>query len=246
MPNIDDLPEVTDKEVAALLRRQGWTYKAIGERLGVTGVTIRMWLNPDVYEKVKEDVRARGWMNRKPHTPYKTDEEKQAAVARAREMREMGYTYKAIGSELGISGAAVRLWLDQKAKDKADEYDRMYAQTEQGREVGKRSLDKFRATARGRFAWKLLTCKYLAKKHGYAACTATIEELASSWTGRCFVCNKSEVPEAARGKGLCMDHCHETGKFRGWLCHECNTTLGKVNHDPVILQRLIFYLSGSL
>src|SRR5690606_973341 len=29
-------------------------------------------------------------------------------------------------------------------------------------------------------------------------------------------------------KSLAVDHCHETGKFRGWLCTNCNTGIGKL------------------
>ena len=33
--------------------------------------------------------------------------------------------------------------------------------------------------------------------------------------GRCQYCENGNGP-------LCLDHDHETGVFRGWLCHPCN------------------------
>ena len=43
-----------------------------------------------------------------------------------------------------------------------------------------------------------------------------------------------------------LDHCHETDKFRGWLCNSCNTGLGKLKDDVVMLERGIKYLKGEL
>lgn len=43
-------------------------------------------------------------------------------------------------------------------------------------------------------------------------------------------------------KGLCFDHDHNTGKFRGWLCGRCNTVLGLSKDSPEILSALIKYL----
>jgi len=42
---------------------------------------------------------------------------------------------------------------------------------------------------------------------------------------------------------IAYDHCHKTGKFRGWLCMKCNTALGLVNDDIELLQKMIKYLS---
>lgn len=53
---------------------------------------------------------------------------------------------------------------------------------------------------------------------------------------KCVVC-KSE-------KKLVLDHCHETGQIRNVLCHNCNTALGHVKDNIIILQGLVKYLEG--
>lgn len=44
-------------------------------------------------------------------------------------------------------------------------------------------------------------------------------------------------------KGLCFDHDHNTGEFRGWICTKCNTGLGMANDDVKILKLWINYLN---
>ena len=53
--------------------------------------------------------------------------------------------------------------------------------------------------------------------------------------GRCAVCNKAV-------ERLCIDHCHDTNKVRGMLCHNCNTALGLVGDSVETLSNLIRYL----
>lgn len=43
-------------------------------------------------------------------------------------------------------------------------------------------------------------------------------------------------------KGLCFDHDHITGKFRGWICGRCNTTLGFIKDSTELLSAMIRYL----
>lgn len=50
----------------------------------------------------------------------------------------------------------------------------------------------------------------------------------------CDVCNL--------GGRITFDHCHNSNKFRGWLCHNCNTALGLVRNDITVLEKLIIYL----
>jgi hypothetical protein len=43
-----------------------------------------------------------------------------------------------------------------------------------------------------------------------------------------------------------LDHCHDTLKFRGWLCQACNAALGLLKDDVEMLERAIKYLKGEL
>lgn len=58
---------------------------------------------------------------------------------------------------------------------------------------------------------------------------------------RCESCGKG-----ASGKGrLHIDHCHATGKFRGWLCFKCNAGLGLLGDSPRTLRRALRYLERA-
>lgn len=59
---------------------------------------------------------------------------------------------------------------------------------------------------------------------------------------QCEICGKDKKLFA---KGLHYDHCHRTGKFRGWICFKCNVALGMVGDDIEILKKLIIYLKNN-
>ena len=40
-----------------------------------------------------------------------------------------------------------------------------------------------------------------------------------------------------------VDHCHATGKVRGLLCKQCNTSLGLLKENPDTLRSMIGYLN---
>lgn len=42
-----------------------------------------------------------------------------------------------------------------------------------------------------------------------------------------------------------LDHCHETGKFRGWLCGRCNTGIGSLGDDLEGVMKAVRYLRRS-
>lgn len=46
-------------------------------------------------------------------------------------------------------------------------------------------------------------------------------------------------------KGLCLDHNHKTGEFRGWICTRCNTAIGMVKENIGILEAIISYIKNK-
>ncbi len=92
---------------------------------------------------------------------------------------------------------------------------------------------------KNRFQVALYKSKHHAKKYGHAMCSATVSELEAAFTSKCDVCG---VPEAELTKKLCVDHCHETGFFRGFLCHKCNKALGLLGDSEAVLINALHYL----
>jgi len=43
-------------------------------------------------------------------------------------------------------------------------------------------------------------------------------------------------------KKLFLDHDHQTLEIRGWICNDCNTSLGKLGDDISGLKNALFYL----
>ena len=46
-------------------------------------------------------------------------------------------------------------------------------------------------------------------------------------------------------KNFVIDHCHSTGKVRGWLCHNCNRALGLFQDKIENLEKAIDYLKSA-
>jgi integrase len=55
---------------------------------------------------------------------------------------------------------------------------------------------------------------------------------------RCEVCGESRVK-------IHFDHCHQSGRFRGWICFHCNAALGHVRDNPNRLRKLAAYLERT-
>lgn len=55
----------------------------------------------------------------------------------------------------------------------------------------------------------------------------------------CSICGKP------LGKNMQMDHDHETGEFRGWICKPCNTGLGLLGDNIVNIKKCLNYLIES-
>jgi len=65
----------------------------------------------------------------------------------------------------------------------------------------------------------------------------------------CPICRKEEKELLGRGgknNGAWVnDHDHETGEFRGYLCHSCNRNIGGFNDSIESLERAIKYLKKN-
>jgi hypothetical protein len=68
------------------------------------------------------------------------------------------------------------------------------------------------------------------------------DAMSAAQEGKCAICAK-QYPEGMR---LDVDHCHTTGTVRGLLCRGCNTSIGKLRDDPVLLRRAASYIEGKL
>jgi hypothetical protein len=55
--------------------------------------------------------------------------------------------------------------------------------------------------------------------------------------------SKPETCEVCGRYGrIVWDHCHLSETFRGWICQPCNTVLGLVSDNPVLLEKLALYV----
>lgn len=73
----------------------------------------------------------------------------------------------------------------------------------------------------------------------YGMTPAGYDDLLCQQNGRCAICQTVDP----KGKGrFHIDHCHETGKNRGLLCHSCNIGLGHFRDSPIFLHSAAQYL----
>lgn len=94
-------------------------------------------------------------------------------------------------------------------------------------------------TGRGlcRLAKLMAVAKVHAKNRGYAPPDVTPAQLGQAvkdCAGRCPVCLKD--------RPLLIDHCHDTGRFRGLLCDRCNRGIGMLGDSAEPVQRALDYL----
>jgi hypothetical protein len=62
---------------------------------------------------------------------------------------------------------------------------------------------------------------------------------------KCAIC-RTATPGGPKGaRYFSVDHCHEQGHIRGLLCMSCNTSIGKLNHNPATLRAAADYLEAA-
>jgi hypothetical protein len=62
---------------------------------------------------------------------------------------------------------------------------------------------------------------------------------------RCGNCGTDAPPRSGSQPGICLDHDHQTGAFRGLLCNRCNLALGFAGDTREGLLSLLAYLDRA-
>ena len=99
-------------------------------------------------------------------------------------------------------------------------------------------LDEFRNYRQAHIArqGKFYHCKPCEKKQRDGV--ARLKNSAPPKPERCQCCNK--IPKVFH-----LDHCHDTGEFRGWLCSDCNQGIGKLGDSITGLENALRYLNET-
>lgn len=82
--------------------------------------------------------------------------------------------------------------------------------------------------------------KMVTKRHNITP--KSLKDMFLKQNNCCAICNKSKD---LFEKGLAVDHCHKTGKIRGLLCANCNTSIGGFMDSIELLKNAIKYLQEN-
>ena len=78
---------------------------------------------------------------------------------------------------------------------------------------------------------------YYNQEKRFGLTRVELDEMFRSQNGVCALCYTPFLAQRP-----CVDHCHETNKVRGLLCHHCNTALGLFKDNTDVLSNAIKYL----
>lgn len=86
--------------------------------------------------------------------------------------------------------------------------------------------------------WRARAPHYM-RQYIYGITAEQFASLLEAQDGRCAIC-RTDTPN---GKGgWHVDHCHDSDKIRGLLCHYCNVGLGNFRDDPALVRAAAEYL----
>lgn len=76
----------------------------------------------------------------------------------------------------------------------------------------------------------------------YGLTVEQYEAILAAQGGRCAICREENKSPNVKYVPLCVDHCHDTGKFRGLLCNKCNLGMGNFDDDPERMEAAAEYV----
>lgn len=125
---------------------------------------------------------------------------------------------------------ARKLQAEKRADGRNKEVRRRY---EQG-EAGKAARARYNSGEAGRANnWKY----QIQRRYGISG-----EQYETMLTEQEYSCKICGCSVEDNGKSLAVDHCHDTGKVRDLLCHNCNVGLGNFKDNVELMMKAIEYL----
>jgi len=88
--------------------------------------------------------------------------------------------------------------------------------------------------------WKGYRNRLVILKKKYGITEETYRELVDQSKGVCPICK--EGIDILNPKGHAVDHDHETGKVRAFLCGRCNMAIGGLRDSPELLREAANYI----
>lgn len=113
-----------------------------------------------------------------------------------------------------------------EVKDRSEFY--KHQKTKDGLQYACRECQKARAKTYSKTEAVKASKRWDKLRYKYGMSKQNFQDLLDSQGGRCACCG-TETP-GGRGNWY-VDHCHETGKVRGLLCHHCNTGVGNLGDN---------------
>ncbi len=88
--------------------------------------------------------------------------------------------------------------------------------------------------------------KMRARHHLLSKYGLTEEDYNQMFTEQSGCCKICDTHQSEFTKRLYVDHCHNTGKVRGLLCHQCNSGIGMLKDNPDLVLKAAAYLKENL
>lgn len=103
-------------------------------------------------------------------------------------------------------------------------------------------------TAKGTLSWArtiISRSRSGSLKNGYCPPVNDPEEILRLWAEAGGVCQLSGILfREGNGYDPVLDHCHFTGKLRGFICRRFNTAIGMLKEEIELAEKLLVYIKA--
>lgn len=125
----------------------------------------------------------------------------------------------------------------EKNKEKLNEYKKNYRNRPEIKAYHKTYIKEYNKTYLNRADIKLRRENYRLN-YNYGLTIDDKQKMIANQNGKCASC---DLPFGSDPKNCCVDHDHTTDKVRKLLCKSCNTALGIMNENPLMILKLYNY-----